>query len=203
MAFYVEVFDKNNKEDFIGYVGFNQDDGSIQIVDSIAYALMFTDPKKFMIDFNMNGQECGEYFFNFCWNGHDEDPKKYFKKNIREENISKKLTKEVKKSNKIKENIETKGRKRLDYLPQYVRWDVCNTVRCKRNIFTCLIYRDGKVTSTSSFTVYEAMLKVVENHTECGKMTMEEALKYLATYSPEMEKGFTIRKALSRSKVNQ
>lgn len=211
MAFYIELFDKNDKDNFIGYMSFDARTGKLYMVESVRDAMMFDDLERFKPLFDMNNTICGDYFINCCWDGNGEDPNTYYNLNQNEihsyekEVVSKKLIKkrERKLVKQIKKEIISKGRKRLDNLPQYVRWDVCNTIRCKRNIFTCLIYKDGKVTSTSAFTVYEAMQKVVQNHMKEKKMTVKEALAYLSTYNPDMERGFTMRKALNRSKVNR
>ena len=206
MSFYVEVFDKNDEDNFVGYIGYSNNGNTFEVVGNMHNVVTFDTMEKFKSVFNVHGKECGDYIFNYCWDGYGEDPNAlYGKRSFLEEKISKKLLKKRKRKlvKQIKKEIACKGRKRLDNLPQYVRWDVCNTVRCKRNIFTCLIYKDGKVTSTSAFTVYEAMQKVVQNHMKEKKMTAKEALAYLSTYNPDMEKGFTIRKALNRSKVNK
>ena len=211
MAFYIELFDKNDKDNFIGYMSFDPRTGKLYMVESVRDAMMFDDLERFKPLFDMNNTICGDYFINCCWDGNGEDPNTYYNLNQNEihsyekEVLSKKLIKkrERKLVKQVKNKVEFKTRKRKDNLMKDIYFDACNSFRRKKSTFNVVTYKNGKKTSTCANTVFEAAMKGVRNWIEEGIMTPEQALDYLNTYHPSMEKGFTLNKALSRSKVNK
>lgn len=205
MSFYVDIFKDETCETFLGYIGYSNDCKTLTLTDDIYRVFKFETCSQFQFILDKNFSMYKNSFMHFNWDGNGENPEQCtVDSDVTAKEIipmDKKTRKQ--KYKKFKEEVKKNIRKRLDDLPQYVTWDVCNTVRCKRNVFVSVIYRNGKKTSTSSATVYEAMLKVVENHMANKMMTAKQAIEYLATYNPKMEKGFTVNKALNRSKANK
>lgn len=205
MSFYVDIFKDETCETFLGYIGYSNDCKTLTLTDDIYRVFKFETCSQFQFILDKNFSMYKNSFMHFNWDGNGENPENC---SVDSDVITKEIIPMDKKTRKqkykkFKEEVKKNIRKRLDDLPQYVTWDPCNTCRCKRNVFRSVIVKDGKLTSTSSPTVYEAMMKVVKNRLEQKLMNTKQLIEYLSTYNPKMEKGFTLNKALNRSKVNR
>lgn len=77
-------------------------------------------------------------------------------------------------------------------LPEGISWDTRNTLLNKRTWFNVTLFKNGKITSTKTKTVSDAMKVIAENRVSEGIWTKEEADKYRMSYIPTMENGWTV-----------
>lgn len=99
----------------------------------------------------------------------------------------------------ISEQNETK---RKYNLPKYVCFDVRNTKMAGRVWFTVTLTKNGKKTNTAAKTVKEGMQYAAENRLAEKVWSQAQAEEYLATYSPEMEEGYSVELANKLSHCN-